>query len=213
MNPRSTAWIAAVGLAVCAGRSAAQGTPSTELSPELRAACDTMVAVFRRLGAAAVERSDGQTRNPLTRADEPGCRIEARGDVRVLPQPQLPENVLVTSLGWPQDPRYAADGDFGANTAVAHRHVLCFVDSRWNGETDGGVPDLPRSWYRIKVRCLLDTRETPPRHAPSVTPPGTPGRGSARRFSSPRAAADASRAGGTASPTDAPCATASSAAP
>ena len=173
MNPRSTAWIAAVGLAVCAGRSAAQGTPSTELSPELRAACDTMVAVFRRLGAAAVERSDGQTRNPLTRADEPGCRIEARGDVRVLPQPQLPENVLVTSLGWPQDQRYAADGDFGANTAVAHRHVLCFVDSRWNGETDGGVPDLPRSWYRIKVRCLLDTRGTPPRHAPSVTPRDT----------------------------------------
>src|SRR5437867_1954698 len=173
MNPRSTAWIAAVGLAVCAGRSVAQGTPSTELSPELRAACDTMVAVFRRLGAAAVERSEGQTRNPLTRADEPGCRIEARGDVRVLPQPQLPENVLVTSLGWPQDPRYAADGDFGANTAVAHRHVLCFVDSRWNGETDGGVPDLPRSWYRIKVRCLLDTRGTPPRHAPSVTPRDT----------------------------------------
>jgi len=93
--------------------------------------------------------------------------------VRVLPQPQLPENVLVTSLGWPQDPRYAADGDFGANTAVAHRHVLCFVDSRWNGETDGGAPDLPRSWYRIKVRCLLDTRGTPPRHAPSVTPRDT----------------------------------------
>src|SRR3989475_6761901 len=83
----------------------------------------------------------------------PGCRIEARGDVRVLPQPQLPENVLVTSLGWPQDPRYAADGDFGANTAVAHRHVLCFVDSRSEEHTS----EL-QSQSNLVCRLLLEKK-------------------------------------------------------
>ncbi len=144
MRLASFAQITALAVPLLAGGLWAQGQPGFELAPELRAACDTMVAVFHGLRAADVERSDRRVRSPLTGTDQPGCRIEARVAARVLPEPQLPEKVLALALNWPQDPRYVS-------IAIAHGNVVCFADSR----------RLPDDWYRMAVRCVPDGPQAP----------------------------------------------------
>ncbi len=135
-----------------------------------KAACDEIAATFRVLRADTVEQASGRVENPLSHATEPGCRVEARGDVRRLPAPQLPEAVFLKSLDWETDSRYAADGDFSGNVAVRRGQALCFIDTEWNGEGDGSAPDLPDRAYRVTARCVFE----PPPNRPSDGSPGRP---------------------------------------
>ena len=136
-----------------------------ELSPGVRAACDSAAAIVRKAVPLDIRREDGRYFDSFGDKPRIGCRLTGRGPFSTFPDsagPVEPVGKAFRQQGWRPDLRYGADGPDGSDVGVRRRDMLCLVIGRWNGgddEEDTLPPRQPmeeENGFDAIVECARD---------------------------------------------------------
>jgi hypothetical protein len=135
-------------------------TPAN-LLPQVAEACDTLVAVVRRVVNVDVTRQDGSFDDSFQSTPRTGCRLVAV-DTATSPE----DTVIITDAvpralapgGWASDLRFDADGPDGSDVGVRRRDVLCMIIVRSDGGDDDDTTTVatPPSPTTLIVECVHD---------------------------------------------------------
>jgi hypothetical protein len=119
-------------------------------------ACNEVAQVLNGMPFNDIAREDGPVADPVTGAEQPGCRVHARGSRERLSvlertdadRPDVRIRELMPPRGWTDDPRYAEQGPDRAAFAYRSGGALCRFDARWSGAADAA-----QDTYRITIAC------------------------------------------------------------
>jgi hypothetical protein len=128
----------------------------TQIPPDVRAACETAVAIAVKTPGTSVQRRDGSFVDKQLREPVLGCRIEIDGSFSKLKGSRAASEVFRDALdegGWKELPEFSADGHDGTVFAYRKDGVACLARGAWNGGSDD-EPDVPRAdLYKVVVIC------------------------------------------------------------
>jgi hypothetical protein len=135
-------------------------TPA-DILPQVAEACDTLVAVVRRVVNVHVTRQDGSFDDSFQSTPRTGCRLVAvdtatSSDGTVIITDALPR--ALARGGWAPDLRFDADGPDGSDVGVRRRDVLCMIIVRSDGSDDDDTTTVvtPPSPATLIVECVHD---------------------------------------------------------
>ena len=133
-----------------------------ELSPGVRATCDSATVIMRVALALDIRREEGRYFDSFGDTPRIGCRLTGQGSFSALPNSSEPVGLLSEAFrqrGWRPDLRFSADGPDGSDVGMRRGDMLCLVIGRWNGgDEEDTSPPRPEeeNHFDAIVECARD---------------------------------------------------------
>ena len=133
-----------------------------DLSPAMRATCDSAAVIVRKVLALDVRREDGSYFDSARETPRIGCRLTALGSFATFGDSLGPVDAVAEALkkrGWRADLRYMADGPDGSDVGLRLRDMLCQVVGHWNGgdeEEDTAATPRPRTEEENRFQAIVE---------------------------------------------------------
>ena len=141
-----------IALTMIAFAAPAQSAPP----PDVRAACDNVLAIVSKTQGTKTRRSTGSFKDEMFRAAIPGCRIQVDGSFKKAAKSGAAADNLATALGesgWTELPDFSSDGHDGTSFAYRKDAVACFARGEWDGGSDD-EPETPAADpYKVTIIC------------------------------------------------------------
>lgn len=153
--------------------------PAPQITPALRALCDTLVFRARTGSPRDTLRPIPDSTTWYSDRDHPACGVAVTGVTHDSLPRRTPLRTWIPREDLGFDNRMAADGPDGSMYALRHPGVLCIVSEERDGgvDTETAADSGGTDWFRNTILCAVDD-DPPPESGPvDLEPLFDPARG------------------------------------